>query len=109
MVNLVQSSLATLQIQVPVSAILNGVANYNPTADTVQFAFMPPGVNPGTTDWKTGSWTTNPGPQYMAQVLVGPGTGGVVLAVGVYVIWLKVIDNPETFIPAGGVGSLTIE
>lgn len=109
MVNLVQSSLATLEIQVPVSAILNGVAGYNPTSDAVAFAFMPPGVNPGVSDWKTGSWTTNPGPTYMAQCLVGPGAGGVALAVGVYVIWLRVTDSPEVFIPAGGVGTLTIE
>lgn len=109
MVNLVMSSLATLQVQVPISAIIGGSTNYNPTADQVQMAFMPPGVNPGSTDWRAGSWTTNPGPVYVAQCLVGPGVGGVVLAVGTYTIWVKVIDNPETFIPPGGVGTLIIE
>jgi len=109
MVNVVQSSLATLQVQVPISAILNGVANYNPTGDVVQFAFMPPRIKPADSDWHAGTWTTNPGPEYMAQCLVGPRTGGVVLAVGEYVIWVKVVDNPEDFVPPGGVGTLTIE
>lgn len=108
-VNRVQSVLATLQYQVPIEAILNGSANYNMTGDVVQFAFMAPGVSPGTSDWKTGSWTTNPGPVYLAQCLVGPGAGGVALAVGVWTVWVKVIDNPEVFIPPGGVGTLTIE
>jgi hypothetical protein len=111
MVNIVQSSLATMLIQVPVSAIINGQTNYNPTADVVQFAFIQPSPNikPITSDWQTGSWITNPGPVYVAQCLVGPGAGGFPLTVGVYAIWLKIIDNPETFIPSGGVGTLTIE
>lgn len=107
-INLVQSVLATLQVQVPVSALLNGQINYNITGDIVQFAFMIPGQNPGVGDWHNGSWITNPGPVYMAQCLVGPA-GTVTLAVGVYTIWIKVIDNPEIFVPAGGVGTLTIE
>jgi hypothetical protein len=111
MVNILQSSLATMMIQVPISAILNGQTNYSPIADTVQFAFVQPSPNikPTNADWQTGSWTTNPGPVYMAQCLVGPGAGGFSLAVGVYAIWVKVTDNPEIFIPPGGVGTLTIE
>lgn len=110
MVNIVQSSLATLQVQVPISATLNGQTAYNPTADVVQFAFVAPvpNVKPATLDWHNGSWVTNPGPVYVAQCLVGP-TGVVTLAVGTYAIWVKIIDNPETFIPPGGVGTLTIQ
>lgn len=110
MVNIVQSSLATLMVQVPISAVLNGTTAYNPTADTVQFAFIAPlpNIKPAPSDWQAGSWVTNPGPVYMAQCLVGPG-GTIALAAGVYAIWVKVIDNPETFIPPGGVGTLTIE
>lgn len=110
-VNLVQSVLATLMVQVPVTAILNGSTNYNPTADPVSFAFIAPlpNVRPAPTDWQAGSWVTNPGPVYLAQCLVGPGTGGVILAVGTYAIWLRVTDNPEVFVPPGGVGTLTIE
>jgi hypothetical protein len=109
LVNIVMSSLATLQVQVPISAILNGSPNYNPTADVVKMAFIAPNVKPAASDWQLGSWTTNPGPEYMAQCLVGPGSGGFVVAVGVWAIWVMVIDNPEIFIPPGGVGTLTIE
>lgn len=108
-VNLVQSSLATLQVQVPISAILNGSTNYNMTADEVQLAFIVPGRNPSGGDWNDGTWVINPGPEYTAQCLVGPDNDGVVLGVGRYTIWVKVIDDPEIFIPAGGVGTLTIE
>lgn len=109
MTNIVQSSLATLQVQVPISAVLNGTVSYDPTGDVVAMAFMAPGATPGSSDWHTGSWTTAPGPVYLAQCLVGPSNGGVPLAGGVYAIWVKVTDNPEIFIPPGGVGTLTIE
>lgn len=107
-VNLVQSSLATLHVQVPISAILNGTTAYNPTGDPVALAFLPPGIKPVTSDWVAGTWMTNPGPEYLAQALIGPD-GGHQLAAGVYVIWVKVTDNPETFVPPGGVGTLTIQ
>jgi hypothetical protein len=89
------SSLATLMIQVPISARLNGSPNYNPTGDIVQLAFMAGDNKPTTPDWQTGSWAIDPGPEYLAQCLVGP-TGTVTLAVGTWSIWVKVLDNPET-------------
>lgn len=88
------SSLATLMVQVPITARLNGSPNYNPTGDLVQLAFMPGAVKPGNTDWTTGSWATDPGPEYLAQCLVGPA-GAVTLPIGAWTIWVRIVDSPE--------------
>lgn len=81
----------------------------NPTGDSVQFAFMPGEVSPGSGDWKAGSWDgTQPRPTgnaYLAQCLVGPG-GTVTLAPGTYTTWVKILDSPE--VPIIRYGLLTI-
>jgi hypothetical protein len=105
MFNLSISSLATLNVQVPVSATIGG-SLYNPTNDVVAMAFMTGSAKPGTLDWVTGSWDTAPGPVYLAQCLVGP-SGGKSLGVGVYTVWIRITDNPEQ--PVDVVGTLTIE
>ena len=99
------SSLSTVYIQVPVAATFAGVA-HDPTGDPIQMAFMTGTTKPSLSDWKTGSWDTAPGPVYLAQVLIGPGSS-IVLGVGVYTVWLKITDSPE--IPVDNVGYLTIE
>ena len=103
-----QSALSLQYVQAAVTATVAGAA-YNPTADTVQFAFTANGVQPGTSDWKTGSWDgTNPRPNgsYVAQCLVGPG-GAIALTTGTYTVWIKVTDSPE--IPVINVGLLKID
>lgn len=102
----VLSSLSTEMVQVPINARLGGSPNYNPTADMVQLAFMAGTSKPGTSDWNAGTWATDPGPEYLAQCLVGPNTG-VVLPVGTYAIWVKVTDSPE--VPVLQAGQLVIE
>jgi hypothetical protein len=98
------SSLSTVYVQVPVRCFKQG-QEYNPTGDPVSMAFTTGWANP--TEWTTGSWDTGEyGVTYLAQCLVGPGTGGLVLAVGTYSIWIKVTDNPE--VPVMQPGSLTI-
>jgi hypothetical protein len=101
------SSLSTEYCIVPVSARVQGVL-INPTTDVVQFAFKAEGADPGVSDWLTGSWasTTPLNNFYQAQILVGPGAGGNVLAIGTYVIWIKITDNPE--VPVRQPGTLTI-
>lgn len=99
------SSLSTEYVQVPISATAAGVP-VNPTSDQVQFAFMATG-NPSPGDWHLGSWETIAPNTYIAQCLVGPGSGGVTLTAGTtYSIWVKVTDNPET--PVRQVGLLKI-
>lgn len=99
------SALSTEYVQVPVSATTAGVP-INPTSDQVQFAFMATG-NPTSGDWHLGSWQTIAPTTYVAQILVGPGSGGVPLTAGTtYSIWVKVTDNPET--PVRQVGLLKI-
>jgi hypothetical protein len=103
------SSLSTVYVQVPVEATVNGISDYNPTGDPVLLAFLPPGTNPGVSDWKPGSWQSvaaTSGTVFLAQCLIGPGTGGVTLTPGTYRIWVKVTDNPE--IPVDDVGILQI-
>jgi hypothetical protein len=94
--SLSQSALSTQFVQVAVTAMLDG-APYNPTADTVQVAFVPvssPPSSPGPSDWHTAAWETDPGPVYWASVLVGPANGGIALAYGSYTVWLKITDYP---------------
>jgi len=103
-----QSHLSLKNIYLPVSATQLGLP-YNPTADVVQFAFLPqPTQVPQPTDlvpgaWET--WTTDVLYPYRAKCLVGPG-GAITLGIGNYVIWVKISDNPE--IPFDIVGQLQI-
>lgn len=100
--------LSTQYILIPVTATQNG-SPYNPTSDTVQFAFAPtPTYVPQSGDWKSGSWqtdTSNVLYPYSARCLVGPA-GTVTLGIGTYIIYLKIADNPE--IPVLVVGQLQI-
>jgi len=94
---------------VPVAATKAG-ASYNPTSDTVQFAFAPtPAYVPQVSDLVTGSWEANPYSllyPYNAKVLVGPG-GAIALGIGTYIVYQKTTDSPE--IPFDIVGQLQIQ
>jgi hypothetical protein len=88
--------LDTRYVVIPVTATGTNGQPISPTTDTVQFAFMPQqGPGPGSGDWHAGSWATGTIGPYQAQCLVGPENGGVVLPIGVYVIWVKITDSPE--------------
>lgn len=100
------SRLSTQYVQVPVEAIVNGSA-YNPTADTVQMAFMAGWALPGNTDWLTASWSDSTAPGiWLAQCLVGPANSGKNLEPGTYAIWVRITDHPE--VPVFTPGSLVI-
>jgi hypothetical protein len=97
-------STASLEyVRVPVASERSG-ASYNPTSDVVQMAFLTSAGPPVSGDWKTASWdtdaTTYP-PTYYAQCLVGPA-GTVTLAAGVWSVWVKVTDSPETPVKRAG-------
>jgi hypothetical protein len=103
-----QSQLATEYILIPVSASKAG-ASYNPTGDVVQFAFMPtPTQVPQSGDWQAGAWDTD-SPNilypYTAKCLVGPA-GTINLGIGTYIIYVKIVDNPE--IPVLVAGQLSV-
>jgi hypothetical protein len=91
------SHLSTQYYLVPVTATKAGAA-YNPTGDTVTFAFMPVATQvPGVSDWVAGSWSTNTASvlfPYTAQCLVGP-SGTTTLGIGTYVVYVQVADSPE--------------
>lgn len=91
------SRLSLQYLTVPVNAVKGGTA-YNPTADTVQFAFVDgfSGSVPTSGSWVNGIWTTmaNLNYPYLAQCLVGPG-GSTAPTTGTYTVWLKIIDSPE--------------
>lgn len=103
------SSLSTEYVLIPVSATKDG-ASYNPTSDTVQFAFMPtPTQVPQSTDWVAGEWesdSSNVIYPYAAKCLVGP-SGTTTLGIGTYVIYVKITDNPE--IPVLNAGILQVQ
>lgn len=88
-------------VRVPVSASAAGVA-VDPTADTVQMAFLATASAPVSGDWKTASWetdaSTNPD-TYYARCLVG---SAVTLTAGTYTVWVKVTDSPETPVKRAG-------
>lgn len=102
------SHLSTEYVLIPIQVTKSG-SSYNPTSDTVQFAFMPNSVQiPQNADWVSGSWetvSTNIIYPYNAKCLVGP-SGATALTFGVYVIYLKITDNPE--IPVLTCGQLTV-
>jgi len=91
-----QSALSTEYVRVAIDA---GV---DPTADNVQMAFPLTGVAPVSGDWKSATWETDSSTDpatYYARCLVGPGVGGVVsLTAGLYDVFVKVSDNPETVV-----------
>lgn len=103
------SQLSTQYVIIPVKAVKAG-ASYNPTGDTVQFAFAPSATYvPQVSDWVAGVWQTDTSSllyPYLAQCLVGPG-GAINLGIGTYVIYIKVSDSPE--VPVLTAGYLSIQ
>jgi hypothetical protein len=103
MANQVINSLSTEYVQVSVQVQVGGTIA-NPTGDTVQFAFVPGSAYPVT--WYAGSWITTVQGDFIAQCLVGPENSGVVLAPGMYTVWVQITDSPE--VPIKPAGSLAI-
>jgi hypothetical protein len=103
------SQLATQYVFIPVQATKSGIA-YNPTADTVQFAFMPQATqSPQVSDWVAASWDTNTTSviyPYSARCLVGPA-GTITLGLGTYYMYLKIADSPEIPVLLGGILQIT--
>ena len=103
------SQLSLQYVGIPVRAVTLAGASFNPTADTVQMAFMATATQvPQSSDWKTAVWATVTGNllyPYAAYCLVGPG-GTINPGIGTYVIFLKVTDSPE--VPVIPVGYLEI-
>jgi hypothetical protein len=90
------SSLSTEYVLVPIRAASQG-APYNPTGLTVEMAFIDGWAKPTSMQWNDASWawSTPVNGYYAAQCLVGPGTGGVVLAIGTWNVWVMITGNPE--------------
>lgn len=101
------SSASTQYVLVPVRAWNQGTL-YNPTGLPVKMAFLPAGSVPASADWHTASWawTTTSDGYYAAQCLVGPENSGVILASGIYAVWVQVTGTPE--VPVQNAGALTI-
>lgn len=91
------NQLSTQYVFIPVQATRSGAA-YNPTGDSVQMAFMPTATQvPGNSDWVAASWDTNTTSvlfPYSVKCLVGPA-GVINPGLGTYVMYIKVVDNPE--------------
>lgn len=99
------SHLSTQYALVPVRAWSAGLP-FNPTALTVQMAFVNGWSPPAS--WNTASWasTSAVNGYYLAQCLVGPENGGVDLAVGSYDVWVQITGSPE--VPVIVCGTLTV-
>lgn len=77
----------------------------DPTAATVEFAFMRAGEEPEGGDWQEGEWTGGKSDPYEARILLG--TGGVSLAEGAWHVWLRIQASPEIPVRDTGVLILT--
>ena len=94
---------------IPVTQLIAEGANPSPIQDAVSFAFtiggLPVRFRPTNADWTTGFWLQANGLLY-AGILVGPPTGSVILAPGIWTAWIRVTDNPTA--PQVAVDVLTI-
>lgn len=99
------TSIGTWFVREPVT-MTTSAGPGNPSADTVQMAFMATTANPQTGDWKTASWDQEPSGTWVAQCLVGPN-GVVTLTPGTYYVWVKITD-PSGEIPIEPVGTLEV-
>jgi hypothetical protein len=103
------SALSRQYVGIPVKTTTLTGSAYNPTADTVQMAFMPTATQvPQLSDWQAAIWAAVPGNlifPYAAYCLIGPG-GTINPGIGRYAVYLKVTDNPE--IPVDVIGYLEI-
>ena len=81
----------------------------DPTASTVEMAFVVPLSDPDSGDWKAASWdvdTSDPsGTIYWAQCLVGPG-GAATPGDGRWTVWVRVTRGAEA--PVKEVGTLIV-
>lgn len=108
--SLEQPAISTQYIQVEVLATSLDGSAYDPSADVVQVAFIPvtyPPATPGLSDWHAAAWSQGPGGTWWATILVGPLNGGVVLAFGSWIVWLKVTDSPAVPALPGPLLSIT--
>lgn len=93
-------------VAVDVSALLEGTnVPANITNDAVFFAFTLNDADPTDPDFHAGVWAAG-GPPFVAEILIGPENGGLVLPVGKYTIWFKLVDFPT--VPIINVGTLNI-
>ena len=81
-----------------------------PNGDVVKFAFVDidsRSTQPVTGDWVTGTWepTQLPTGEWVARCLIG--AGGKVLPVGMYAVWVWVVDSPT--VPVKPVSTITIQ
>jgi hypothetical protein len=82
-----------------------GGMSFSPTSFPVNFAFISGPSEPQESDWVPGGWASEIQP-YVAQVLVGPYNGGLVLSPGSYQVWVQVVSPVQ--VPVMQVGTLEI-
>jgi len=91
-------------VRTPVCATVNGLS-YDPTGDTVEFAFCPASQtdDPPVLTWYSGQWQTVSGVYYAECLVGGPS---VPVAHGTYEVFVRVTDSPE--IPLKSAGLLKV-
>lgn len=93
------SILTKQHVKVGVRFMSEG-AEVDISTDPVSLAFPVYGVDPVALDWLTSDWEVVANPavgnyKYLARTLIGPGSAKT-LPVGLYDVWVKVTDNPES-------------
>lgn len=101
----VLSTVSLEYIKVPVNVKKNGVY-VDPSLSPAYMAFLSSKTaKPVDGDWKSSTWEPGLGHKYYIRCLVGPG-GAATLVAGMYWVWVKIVDSPET--PIRQVGSVKI-
>lgn len=102
------SVLSKQYVKVRIKAYEDG-APVNPTAGTVEMAFVPYDQDPVTPSWQSAQWETSgtgANAVYYARCMVGPG-GTVTLTEGLYDVYVKINDATE--VPVMNSGRIAIE
>lgn len=92
-------------VRVPISAFASGIA-VDPTGDTVQMTAEQVSDAAGIAGWHSASWetdTTTTPDTYYAKFLIGPGSSIGALTAGLYNVFVKISDSPETPVKQAGV------
>lgn len=92
----------SIEVEVEARDRLGG-RRVNLASTGVYFAFVAEDAEPRENDWKPGSWEVLNG-TYLARFLVGGD--GVPLDPGDWVVWIRVVSNPEQ--PARPLGILRV-
>jgi hypothetical protein len=103
LITLTQLAASTESAQFSISVIDDEGNSYDPTSDPVYVALgaitsPPTTFDADTATWYAATWSTqagNPNPVYWINATFGPLNGAIPAAVGSFICYGKITDNPD--------------